>query len=420
MKNLIKYTLALGIAGFFTQSCEKQGEATYMDDFLVAEEFVPDWTDNLSTMDKWETLPNDGESGAFYPYSYSVIDNPAATITRIDVGIKYDSYDEWWDQRFVREGFDVAGDFEIEFEVRMLAGTAVWQKTGIFVGEVGGSTPKIWLSLEGPVGDAKVNIHTGDGTVRQWYNADVGNFDVYDWQVIKAVRVGNKLTIYRNGNIVDQFTDDVVLGIEGKVGISAEGISAEFKYLKVNGVVDDFSSLDNADMGNWSNLVQHDLDNMKPSVWTPSENGLNVVANSGWNHRALGDAIPENFTVEYKVKINSANSTYPKAGLMIGELGGDAPSMILGLDNNGGGSSIVKFIKDRPGGEWQNFGVSGLDVHKWQTIRIKRAGDNMYIYINGIREYYEKGDYVANMQGRLGFIVEGCDTDYEFISYKTD
>jgi hypothetical protein len=173
-------------------------------------------------------------------------------------------------------------------------------------------------------------------------------------------------------------------------------------------------------MDRWERLENDGEDQGLASVWTPSEKGLNVVARSGWNHRAMWEQVPDNFTVEFKIKMGEVEGEFPKAGIIIGELGGDAPKMILGLDNHNNTSTIVKFIQFRPDSEWANLSVPELNVHKWQVLRLKKEGENIYIYLNGIRVYYEKGGYIANIHGRLGLFVESSVCDYEFISYKAD
>ncbi len=157
-----------------------------------------------------------------------------------------------------------------------------------------------------------------------------------------------------------------------------------------------------------------------PSTWTTDDNGLHITAIGGWNHRAVKDDLPTNFTVEYKVKMGNPTGSFPKAGIIIGDLGSVVPNLILGLDHASGGSSVVKFIPGRAGGEWHNFGISGFDVTKWQTIRLKKDGDAIYIYNNGMRVYFEQGDHINNIQGKLGLFAESCDADFEFISFKED
>ena len=398
-----------------TQSCEKQAEPTYMEDYLKAEDFTADWTDDFANLDRWEMLPNDGEEN-LYPFYYQVIDVPDAKVYPEDYGIRFDAYSNGWNQRFVRDGFDVDGDFEIEFKVKIIEGTGSedWQKGGFFIGDIGDNPPELWLTLENPVDVNHGNVNRYiPGAEEEWLKMDEGQLSVFDWQVLKVIKSGNNLKIYRNDQQILDYTNDIVNNIKGKVGICADGLSCDYEYLSVNGVKDDFTNMDN-----WSNLEE--VTTTPPSVWTPGEDGLTVVAQEGWNHRAMWETLPENYIVEFKIKMGEPISTFPKAGIVIGELGDSTPKMILGLDNYAGESSIVKYIQSRPGDEWQNFKIPELNVKEWQLIRLKKTEDNIFVYINGYLAYYEKGEYIANMQGRLGLIVEGCEAYYEFLSYKAN
>lgn len=420
--NFKKITLGAVLLAFFMQSCEQieYADPTHMEDYVTAKEFTPDWTDNLTTMDDWETLPNDGESYA--PYWYEITNKPGSIIKRTGNGINFDAYGGWWDQRFIREGFDIAAntDFEIEVKLHIVAGTgdAVWQKGGLIIGDIGGSDPIMWFSLENPLepNNGRVNLFCPPADTF-WFNMDEGNFSVFDWQVLKVTRTGNTLKIYRNDIEINTITAPNVSTINGKVGLSAEALSVEYEYLMVNGVKDDFSDLDNPDMGNWSNLNQHEVTPEPPSVWTPGTDGLHVIAKEGWNHRAMGEEmVSGDFTTEFKVKVYSPEGLTSRAGIIVGELGNDPPSMIVALNNTNGGNSVTKLV----GGVLGSFSTPGLNVNSWQTIRVQKVGDNLYIYIDGIRAFYEKGAGVANISGRLGMYVEGCEAEFEFISFKAD
>lgn len=428
MKNkILKSIVGVVILALFSQSCYQDVEPTRMEEYLNAPDYTPTWNDDFQDLENFEKMPDDGD--VFFPYYYQITDKPGALVYRNSAGIKVEAYAGGWDQRFIRTGFEVNGDFEIEVKLHIVQGTgdAAWQKAGIIVGDIGSGVPNFWLSLENPVelNNGRVNRFL-PGAATEWLNMDEGNFSVFDWQIIKAVRTGNTLMIYRNGNEILSYTDDLVLNINGKVGISAEALSAEYEYLMVNGVTDDFADLDDVAMGNWINLDQYNTVGGIPSVWTTTENGVNVVAADGWNHRLVTDNVitqGQNFTAEIKLKWNNSNSRYPKAGLLIGELGNDAPNLIFGFDNNvdtNEGHSVVKFIKGRPSGEWSNIIPSPYNISEWHTLRITRIDDSMYMYIDGIRTYFEKGAHISALQGKLGLIAEGCDADMEYLSYSAD
>lgn len=371
-------------------------------------------------MDSWTRLDGDGED--YFPYYYQITNLPGSMIYRRDYGIRFDAYGGGWGQRTLRNGFEVNGDFEIEFKGRIVQGTgdAVWQKGGVFVGDVGEAPPKLWLSFENPIEPANARIcrYIPGGNPEWKWDIDHHNFSQYEWQVVKAVRVGNTLTIYRNGNQVYTETAAYVSQINGTVGLMTEALSFEYEYLTVDGVKEDFTNLDNANTTNWLNLDQ--LTTTTPSTWTTTNEGLQVTAQNGWNHRAVMQPVSQNFTVEFKVKVSNPIGTNPKAGIMLGDLGDGVPNLILGLDHYDGGSSIVKYIPGRTGGEWHNFSTSGLDVTKWQTIRLKKVDNAIYIYLDGIRVYFEQGSYINNLQGNLGIIVEACTADFEFVSFKEE
>jgi hypothetical protein len=415
---ILKITLSIALVAFFMQSClDIYTDPTYMEDYLVAPEYTPDVTYDASDLYGWDRLPGDGEE--YYPNIYQVTNKPGSMIYRKSYGIRFDAYGGWWDQRFYRTGFDVNGDFEIEFKVRIVQGTgdAFWQKAGIFVGDIGGNPANLWLSLENPVepNNGRVNRYI-PGSNPEWLNLDEGNFSVFDWQVIKAVRTGNNLKIYRNGNMILDYTNNLVNNINGKVGISAEALSGEYEYLTVNGVKDDFT-----DMDNWANLDKIPV--LPPSKWTLNDTILNVVASYGWHHRAVGEVVSGDFTIETKVRMNSTNSRYPKAGIMIGELGDDAPSLIYAIDANvdvNNGNSVVKFFPGRPGGEWSNVVPNDFNSNDWHSLRLDKIGDVMYVYVDGVRVFFEKGHYISNISGKMGLLVEGCDADFEFVSYKAN
>ncbi len=418
MKKL-KYILIAGIALFLMQSCDKDkySDPTRMEDYLVAPEYTPDWTETFSNLNDWSKLENDGE--VFFPYYYQITGKPTSMIYRTNTGIKFVSVDQGWDQRCIREGFDVNGDFEIEFKGRIVQGTgnAVWQKGGIIVGDIGADPAKLWLSLENPIEAANARVcRFISGAPVEWkWDIDHHNFSQYEWQIVKAVRIGNTLTIYRNGVQVYTETGAYVTTINGKVGLSTEQLSFEYEYIMVNGVKDDFSDLDKADMGNWSNLDQKQTETAPPSVWT-IDDGLNISSLAGWHHRAVKNVVDANFTAEIKLKLNSSISAYPKVGLMVGDLGGGVPALLVGIDNNSDvndGNAIVKFLNG-----WANIVPPNINIKQWNVIRITRIDDSIFIYFNENRIYYEKGSHITAISGMLGILSEGCDADIEYISYK--
>lgn len=416
MKNITIVYIGIFVVALFMQSCEKMtySDPTHMEDYLAAPEFTPDLVQDKDDMIEWERLEGDGESG-YFPYIYQITDKPGSMIYRKDYGIRFDAYGGWWDQRTVRTGFEVNGDFEIEFKMRIVEGTgdAVWQKAGIIVGDVGGDPAKLWLSLENPIDPDLGRINRFiPGASPKWFQIDKGNFSVFDWQVIKAVRTGNTLKIFRNGTEVDSYTNDLVANINGKVGLSAEALSADYEYIMVNGVKDDFT-----DMDNWENLDKTAV--IPPSEWTVTEESLNVVARYGLNHRAMWDAVPENFTTEFKIKIDNPNSSSPKAGILVGELGDGVPECYVGLDFEGDNNSVVKYINGKsviklksPAGEFS--------VKNWHTIRVSKLQDELFLYLDGVRIHFEKGSHITNIQGKLGVFVEGCEADFESVSVKEE
>ncbi|MEN8248782.1 MAG: hypothetical protein ABFS32_07600 [Bacteroidota bacterium] len=437
MKNIFKSIVGVVVLTMFMQSCMEYVDPTKMEDYLAAPEFTPDMSYDKDAMIAWDDILNDGEE--YFPYSYQITNKPGSMIYRKNYGIRFDAYGGWWDQRMLRTGFDVEGDFEIEFKGRIVQGTgdAVWQKGGIIVGDLGGSPSAMWLSLENPFEANKGRVckympgvpsDDNDPNLNgEWvWWLDEGNFNQFEWQVIKAVRVGNTLTLYRNGIEIYTETNDWVNNINGHVGLSVEALSFDFEYLTVNGVTENFADTDNLTLieDNWYNLDL--IPDMAPSVWETTEEGLNVIARYGWNHRRVSDvtiAQGQDFTAEIKVRLNEGNARFPKAGLMLGDLGNDSPGFIFGLDNNvdvNEGNSAVKFIRGRPGGEWSNIIPSQFDISKWHVLRVSRIGDSMYLYIDGNRVYFEKGTHIGIIEGTLGLLVEGCDADIEYVSYKFD
>ena len=396
---ILKLVLAISIVAILTQSCEDQADATYMEDYLIAEEFTPTWKDEFPDINAWTKLDNDGDD-------MKLGNDANATWEKGDNGLNVEAAGGWH-HRIIRD--EITGDFTVEFKIKMNSSNSEYPKAGIFVGETGGDAPKLWLSLDNNGGGHSVAKFLPGSTNGDWYNFGVDGFDCYQWQVIKAVKEGNKFTVYINDAEVLTEEGDYVANIVGKFGLSVEGCNADIEYVSVNGWTDNFENFDK-----WEPKAS------PSSTWTTNNDGLHVVALGGWHHRIFKETVPANFTVEYKVKLDNPNSTYPKAGLVIGELGKDAPSFILGLDHFDAGHSIVKFIQGRPRDEWQNFGVPDLDVKKWQTIRLKRVDNAIYIYMDSERVYFEQGDYITSIQGKLGLYVEGCDADFEFISYKED
>ena len=414
MKNNILTGLWIIAALFLVQSCEKMeySDPTHMEDYLKVGEFTPDVVNDAEAMIGWDRLPNDGES-KYYPFIYQITGKPGSMIYRKPYGIRFDAYGGWWDQRTVREGFDVNGDFEIEFKMRFVDGTGddFWQKAGIIIGDTGGDPAKLWLSLENPSEKhlQRVNCYISGAEV-EWLRLDEGKFSATEWQVIKAVRTGSTFKVYRNGNEIYTVTNDLIANMNGKVGLSAEALSADFEYVKVNGVVDDFTNMDN-----WKNLDAIPV--MEPSKWEITDEGLNVVARYGLNHRAISDYNVQDFTAEIKIKIDNPNSLNPKAGLMIGELGDGLPKILVGLDLEGGNNSIVKFIDGKTWIKLQSP-AGAIDCTQWQLIRVNRIKDELFIYLNDIRIHYEKGDYLYDVNGKLGLLVEGCEADIEYVSIK--
>ncbi|MCK5788621.1 MAG: hypothetical protein KAH32_06460, partial [Chlamydiia bacterium] len=358
-------------------------------------------------------------------YSYQVTALPGSDITRNGEGIKFDAYGGWWDQRVVREGFDIAPntDFEIEVKLHLVAGTgdAAWQKGGIIIGDIGGAEPVMWFSLENPVepNNGRVNMFCPKAGLT-WHNMDEGTFSVNDWQVIKVIRTGSTLTIYRNGTEINSVTTADIPAISGKVALSAEALSVQYEYLKVNSDKDDFSDLDNKDQTTWTNLDQHEVEKPKVTVWTPTPDGLNVVAYAGWNSRAMFTnitSVPESFIYEFEVRLTNPNGDFPKASIMVGELGNVVPELLVGLDLEGGNNSVVKFINGKPWIKLQSP-EGEIDVKQFHKIRVTKNKDELFVYIDGNRAHYEKGDHINNIQGRLGIQVENCEADYKFVSFK--
>jgi len=402
MNKIIKYTLALGFIGFLTQSCEKQADATYWEDYYTPpvpptpEEFTPDWSDSFSNFDKWETLVNDGEG------EIKLGNDPDATWTQSDNGLNVVALGGWHHRITATQ---VKDDFVAEIKIRINSSNADFPKAGLFVGNIGGDVPRMWLGLDNWGGTNSVYRFVPDGP--EWANFGPEDFDVHQWQVLKITKVGSKLSVFINGILSHELEDDAVLKIEGNIGLSVEGADVDVAYFRVNNFYDDFMNLDA-----WG---------PKPSpasTWSTETKGLKVFARSGWHHRAVTDMVAENFIAEFKLKLHDALGTYPKAGIMIGGLGGDVPRLIYGLDNYDGSSTVVKFIQGRPDGEWHNLDVDGLNVNEWQVLRVKKEGNTLVFYKDGLEYYREQGDHILGIQGQLGIIVEGCEADYDYISYK--
>ncbi|NOX64207.1 MAG: hypothetical protein GXO85_00065 [Chlorobi bacterium] len=398
---LLKTALVLIFVAFLAQSCQKQAEATYMENYVTAKAFTPDWTDNFSNMDRWKRLPNDGEV-------QKLGNDPNATWTKTAVGLHVLATGGW-NHRIIRINDTVNGDFEAEFKARIDSANYKYPQAGIFVGNTGNGAPKMFLVLDNYKGGSLLSLFVPG--LGWWNNGKIpAGFDVHQWQVIKVVKEGNKLSVYINGQLVHEVTDDLVLKIQGYFGLSVGGSVADFEYVSFNGAKDTFKTLDA-----WGPKAA------PASTWTTNGNGLQVYAHKGWNHRAiLADTVPKKFTVEFKVKLQNPNSGFPEAGIFIGELGNDPPKMVLALDNYGGGSAIVQYIQGRPHKEWIDYGPPDFDVNQWQTIRLKKDSDNIYVYVGGTRISFEKGSYITNIQGHLGIWVEGCNADFEFISFKKD
>lgn len=413
--NIKRLSLSVAILALFMQSCEKMtySEPTRMEDYIVAPEYTPDLTQNPSELNSWEKLNEDGE-GTYFPYIYRITDKLNSMLYRKDYGIRFDAYDGGWGQRVHNNNFEVNGDFEIEFKGRIVQGTgdAVWQKGGVFIGELGDAPAKLWLSLENPAEpeNGRICRFIPGAPTEWWWDIDHHNFSQFEWQVIKAVRIGNTLTIYRNGVQVATESGDYVTTLNGKVGLSTEALSFEYEYITVDGVKDDFTNMDN-----WTPLDKIPV--LGPSEWTLKEESLNVVARYGWNHRRMSEiVVPENFTTEFEIKINDVNASYPKAGIMIGELGDAVPELLVGLDLEGGNNSVVKFINGQP---WIKLKSpeGDIDVKSYHTIRVTKNADELFVYIDGNRAHYEKGAHVANIQGKLGIMAEGCEADFKSLSY---
>lgn len=421
----IAIVVVLGI-----QSCEKMtySDPTHMEDYVGAPEFTPDFIDNFTDFSNWSYNEEVDEG------YYSITNEVGANIFPMDFGVRFEAGGHWCDQRVERKGFVISEgeDFNIEFKMRLVKGTgdAAWQKSGIFIGEpknpedsttaTGNDKVTLWLTIENPfeANRGRVNrcIHPVPHDA-EWFNMAEGQFDQFDWHVIRATRTNrNVLTIYLDGTEINKLTDPAVETISGKVGLSGEVVSGDFEYLTVNGVTDDFS-----DMSIWWPL---DNNVKKATAWTINDVGLNVVAPDGWNHRAVADVVvAQDFTAEIKVKWNSSSSRFPKAGLFVGDLGGDAPSLVLGLDNNvdvNNGNSIVKFIQGHPESEWYNAVPQNFDISQWHILRARRIGDSMYMYIDGVRFYFETGAHISNIHGKFGILAEGCDVDIEYISFKAE
>ena len=394
---ILNYILVISFVAIFMQSCEERADATYMDDFLVAEEFIPIWTDEFADISNWSKIENDGEE-------MRLGNDPDASWEKGTFGLNVQAAGGW-NHRIIRD--EIVGDFTVEFKIKLNSTSSDYPKAGIFVGDIGDVAPKLWLALDN-WGGGNLLVKFLPGSVNNdWHNFGVPGFDCYQWQVIKAVKEGNKFTVYINGEEVTTEEGAYVADIAGNFGLSVEGCNADIEYVSVNGWTENFENFDN-----WQPKAE------PASTWITDNDGLHVTARSGWHHRLVRETVPTNFTVEYKVKLDNPTSAYPKAGLFIGELGDGVPNLILGLDHYDGGSTVVKFIAGRPGGEWHNFGVSGMDVKKWQTIRLKKIDNAIYIYMDGIRVYFEQGDHIENIQGKLGLFAEGCQADFQFVSFK--
>lgn len=396
---ILKYISLYSLLAIILMACEEEPIATHMEDYLVAEEFEPLWTDNFSNLDSWSQLPNDGDD-------MRLGNDPDAEWTATPNGLNAVA-SAGWHHRIIRDV--VSGDYMVEFKVKLNSSSADFPKAGIFMGELGDGVPKLWLALDNYGGGSSVVKFLPGSTHGDWKNFGPEGFDVNEWQVIKAVKTGNTFTVYVNGIEMLSEEGDYVNDLTGNLGLSVEGCDVDFEYIKTASWTDKFD-----DLTLWE---------PKPalsSTWTGSDSGLNVSAKSGWNHRIIRQTVSENFTTEFKVKMIEESSTFPKAGIFIGDLGGDVPKIWLALDNFNESNVIAKFIKGRPGGEWQNLGIPGMDVKKWQTIRLKKNGNAIYIFVDGIRVFFEQGEYVSNIQGNLGLSVEGCEAEFEYIAYSED
>ncbi|MEN8250707.1 MAG: hypothetical protein ABFS32_17370 [Bacteroidota bacterium] len=396
MKNILKYTLVLVFILGITQSCVKQADATYWEDYYtppippVTETFTPDWSDGFNDFNRWTTLVNDGEG------EVKLGNDPNSTWTKGDNGLNVIANDGW-DHRLISQ--TVKGDFVAEIKIKLNSLNGTYPKAGLFVGSTGGEAPKTWIGLDGGTNNVYRFV---PGPM--WTNFGPDPMDVFQWHIIKVEKKGDKLTTIIDGVVYEELTNEAINNIEGDIGISVEAAQADIEYFRVNNFYDDFITLDN-----WG---------PKPTIaseWDTEGKGLKVFARQGWHHRAVGENVSENFIAEFKLKMHDALGMYPKAGIMIGELGDGEPQMLFGLDNFDGGSSIVTFIQGRG---WKNIEIEGLNVEEWNVLRVRKQDDDIIFYKDGLEFYRET--LSIGVQGKIGMLVEGCSADYEYVSYKSE
>ena len=157
-------------------------------------------------------------------------------------------------------------------------------------------------------------------------------------------------------------------------------------------------------------------------TWTPGPDGLTLIAGSRLQDRAKHKdvivALESSFTYEFEVRLYEPTGKKPKAGVMIGELGRSAPPIFIGLDFEGENHSVVKYLKvgglsiklQSPNGP--------IDVAQFHTIRVTKEVDELFVYIDGSRAHYEKGDQISSIEGGLCIAAESCTAEYKFVSYK--
>jgi hypothetical protein len=145
-----------------------------------------------------------------------------------------------WDQRAVKNGVELAGDFNIELKARITERMSdFWPRLGFFIGGTltGGEMPRYLFALDANdiAGTARYDIISISYFQHDWIHTNMvlSDFDVRNWTIVRLEKRGDELKTFVNGVLVSLDYTNSEDNVSGNLGLFGENANGEFEYISI-------------------------------------------------------------------------------------------------------------------------------------------------------------------------------------------
>ncbi len=124
---------------------------------------------------------------------------------------------------------DLQSNFVVEAEVRLYGMIGPWPAAGFFVGgNLDGTNPAYAFAIKAHDLEGSTSNHLGIHGSAGWieYDLVVDGLNTTEWTTLRMEKSGDEIKSYVNGELVSTLT---ITGVTGKLGLFADGATAEFK-----------------------------------------------------------------------------------------------------------------------------------------------------------------------------------------------